>query len=329
MSRQISFIDLAKALAALCVSTYHFIDHHDHTGKLVEHISPTLSVAMSLLWSTVFVFFVISAYAMSQHLEHARYTLSDIHRFLGKRMIRIYFPYLLCIAGYIALEALFRWHNHEQQQIAWRQLLSNLTFTVDLVGERWYNPVFWTLAIEIQFYLLIALLFPLWQWLTRRRLFPLVMLFLLAIPFLLPDNLLVFRYLPILSVGYALFTQRNGLTPPLVAYMSILAGCVVTTWFFGLFAACAIAAFSALFIFWPVHDIFGRFSHMTYSYYLFHGLFGGTFLYFTARHASSGWSAALLVLAAVVFSVLLTHVVYRIIERPSIRWSKQWIRYRR
>ena len=36
-----------------------------------------------------------------------------------------------------------------------------MTYTVDYLHTDWFNPVFWTLAIEFQFYLIIGLVFPL------------------------------------------------------------------------------------------------------------------------------------------------------------------------
>lgn len=328
MNREHSvFIDVSKAAAALCVSLYHFIGHADHTGKLIASTHWTLSVFTDLLWSTVFVFFVISAFAMSQHLENARYTLKSFHIFIGKRMIRIFFPYALCILGYVLLETGFSWHNHEPPDIHWRQLLSNLTFTADFTGEKWYNPVFWTLAIEMQFYLLIALAYPLFRWLVSQKLAALILLCFLAVPFLVPSNISVFRYLPMLGMGYALFLDQNKYISRISCLIAVGSCAVVNVYFFGWLAASVLALFCIMFLYIKTHNFFGRFADMTYSYYLFHGLSGGTFLYFTARYAHSTWIAVILILLAVLVSAMASWIVFRAIEQPSVKWSKKWIRY--
>lgn len=48
------------------------------------------------------------------------------------------------------------WFSH----LTVRQLLANFTFLVPFTGQIWVNGVFWTLAIEFQYNLLLAMLFP-------------------------------------------------------------------------------------------------------------------------------------------------------------------------
>lgn len=45
--------------------------------------------------------------------------------------------------------------------INWESIIGNLTFSAPFFNSSWFNPVFWSLSIEFQFYILIGLILPL------------------------------------------------------------------------------------------------------------------------------------------------------------------------
>ena len=90
------------------------------------------------------------------------------------------------------------------------QGLGNLTLTADLLHTPWINPVYWTLAIELQYYLLIGLVFP---WLVsaqRGRRYAAMALWLLA-PWLGPLPATVWTYAALFGMGVFAFMQANRL----------------------------------------------------------------------------------------------------------------------
>ncbi len=109
------------------------------------------------------IFFVISGFVIPWSLYRSRYVLRDYPRFVLKRNVRLYPPYLASIAITIlatnfVLVPLF---HIPRMTITGRDLLWHFAYLNDLVHVPWVNVVYWTLAIEFQWYLLIGLVLPL------------------------------------------------------------------------------------------------------------------------------------------------------------------------
>ena len=111
----------------------------------------------------VYAFFVISGFIIPWALNRASYGHRNLFRFMAKRMTRLDPPYLVSIAFILALGVIarpipgFHWHP---RHVPLRQLLAHLGYANALLGYRWMNDVYWTLGIELQYYLLLALVFP-------------------------------------------------------------------------------------------------------------------------------------------------------------------------
>jgi hypothetical protein len=83
--------------------------------------------------------------------------------FLAKRVVRITPSYcaaiVLCIVlGYVSAQSPV--YEGAPYDVSVRQLLGNIFYLAEFVAVDWFNPVFWTLAIEFQFYILLGLLWP-------------------------------------------------------------------------------------------------------------------------------------------------------------------------
>ncbi len=107
-------------------------------------------------------FFVISGFVITYSMLNAHYKLKDFPRFLMKRIIRIEPPYLIVLA----LTVIFLWirvksglGRGELYIPSWDQVLLHLGYLIPFSNYTWLSIVFWTLAIEFQFYLLFSLLF--------------------------------------------------------------------------------------------------------------------------------------------------------------------------
>jgi exopolysaccharide production protein ExoZ len=112
----------------------------------------------------VTIFFVISGFVLPLSLTKG-YALVDYHRFLAKRFIRIEPTYAVSIA--ISLAILLIKTRLAPNAIPYpfilNQFLAHFAYLIPFTSYDWYNTVYWTLAIEFQFYLLIALVFPIWN----------------------------------------------------------------------------------------------------------------------------------------------------------------------
>ncbi|HEV2764817.1 MAG TPA: acyltransferase family protein, partial [Pyrinomonadaceae bacterium] len=192
-------------------------------------------------------------------------------------------------------------------------------------GRNWLNAVYWTLAIEFQYYVGVGLLYPLLAH-RRRALRLAVMCLLVSAVFLVPNYQFIFLHLPHFFVGTALFQHRAGLTSGRECVLTIGALLVLAAFTMSLPGALAGLAAALCIRFARLRQrplVFA--GDISYSLYLLHLPVGGVVLHASRLHGV-GWPFA--VIAATAASVFAAWLMYLFVERPSRRLSSR-IRYRR
>jgi len=283
------------------------------------------------------IFYVISGFIIPYSLYHSRYKIKNYFSYLLKRFSRLLPPYFVTIAlitlvGYLLTT--YVWLG--AYNIEWRNIFANAIFGVDFIqsselllphfpNNYWINPIFETLKVEVQFYLLIGLLFPLF---LKKEILVLVFAaaFLVIGVYTVPANT-VFMFAPYFFLGMAAFYVRekgwNWIN------ITLLGMCSFTLLFFyvGQDFFAGLIGFS-LVVWLPSQFKFLRFTgKISYSYYLIHGLTGGQFLYFMRNselYQSSPW---LMVIFALLISWIAAFLIYFCVEKPSIILSNR-IKYK-
>lgn len=153
-------LDLLRGLAALAVCWFHLIGYGNN--------NPSFEVPEVVKWSAMYgwlgvpCFFVLSGFVVPLSMQRARYRLSRFHRFLLRRIVRLDPPYLATVLLCLAIPLLAsRMPWFKPVNVTAPQVLAHFGYANAVLGYEWLNPVFWTLAIELQFYLAIGLCFPL------------------------------------------------------------------------------------------------------------------------------------------------------------------------
>lgn len=326
---RVAVVDGLRGIASLAVCWYHlvFADQAFAGGGLVAAL---LRNSARNAWTGVEVFFVISGFVIPLALYRSRYTARSYGPFILKRILRLDPPYLVSVAICVALWYLWaavpRLHG-PAFTLTVSGLLLHLGYLNAFFHQGWLNPVYWTLAIEFQYYLGMGLIFGLLA--SRRPAIRYVAFAALGmLAFLFPAPTLVFHYLFVFMLGIATFQHFAGLVS-LRAYLVTLAvltaGCMLTL---GPMVA-GISLLTALVIAFVHRElrILSLLGTISYSLYLVHVPVGGRILGLGLSHAHSG-AARVLVLAVTVALTLGAAVLfYRLIERPAQRWSST-IRYR-
>src|ERR1039458_5348625 len=114
----------------------------------------------------VYIFFAISGFIMPYALYRSNYGLRNFGRFVLKRMVRLDPPYLLAIVFCLLISYLASLHPLSKVPFVFngQNLALHLLYLCPFFGQDWVTGgggVFWTLGIEFQYYLLLALIFPL------------------------------------------------------------------------------------------------------------------------------------------------------------------------
>jgi peptidoglycan/LPS O-acetylase OafA/YrhL len=155
-------IDLLRGFAATAVVVYHVIELGKWTAFPID--GPLLTFRIG--WIGVDLFYVISGFVITwSALALWRRDAGTFQgRYWARRLSRIVPLYVLTCALWIAL---FMPDLFAKSPTAWGgQILTHLTFTHTFFPWTYssIDPVNWTVAIEMQFYLAIALLVP---WIAR------------------------------------------------------------------------------------------------------------------------------------------------------------------
>lgn len=327
---RLEIIDALRGLAALSVAWFHFTNG----GGLHLPRESWLRVSGSFGWLGVEVFFVISGFVIPYSLSRGGYRFrKDFGTFLLKRIIRLDPPYLIAIGLTIALwyaSALTPGFAGEWPRISAPQLLSHLGYLNAFVGYPWLSPVFWTLAIEFQYYILVAIAFPMFA--SRSKLVRLLALFLLmaSAATAVDRRELVFHYGGLFALGIVTFQKHMGLWSFRSYLVLLAAASALTASTLGPLIA-AVGTGTAVSVgFAKVARCrpLALLGAVTYSLYLLHVPIGGRVVNFGARFAQARPAQLSVVLAALASSLLAAYVMFRLVERPAQRWSSSF-KYRR
>jgi peptidoglycan/LPS O-acetylase OafA/YrhL len=316
---RISVINALRAFAALAVAWGHFVAGQ---GKF---LGPTGKYG----YLGVDIFFVISGFVIPWSMYRSQYVLRDYARFMVKRNIRLYPPYLASIAISILatnfiIEPLFKVPH---MTVTGRDLLLHFTYLNDLFHVPWVNVVYWTLAIEFQWYLLVGLVMPALASRNRWLRFAITSAMVLSY-FTVYWDRLVFHYLPVFLIGVFVFQFRAEIIDlremlGLIAVM-VLAMYRISGWLVPL-----VAVPTALLItFSHFHSKkMDRLGDVSYSLYLLHLPIGVSLIGMMSHWIPySSWFLGVLDAIGLAACVWAAWIMYQFIEKPSQEMSSA-IRY--
>ena len=315
-------VDSLRGLAALSVALAHFC-----LGSPEFYAPPILKSIGGFGFHGVDVFFVISGFVLPYSLWRAGYwlTLTNFRRFVWKRVVRIDPPYLVTIV----LTVLMAWlstlapgYHGQPFRIDLSVMVWHLGYLNAFVHERWLSPVFWTLAIECQFYLLIAVLYPLVVS-ARRSLRLGIPLVLLATSFFGLGDDVVTTHLPLFVCGIAAFQYLVGICT-WQEMASLLLAAAGAAYFQSGAVLMLVGLGSALVLIrlpqWsnPTLSFFGTLS---YSLYLLHVPFGGRVINLALRLPAGNLTSVVAILAAFVVSLGAAYILCRLVEQPAQKYA--------
>jgi peptidoglycan/LPS O-acetylase OafA/YrhL len=333
-------LDVLRGFASLAVCWFHLTKFHYNTPD--PRLYHLLCQSGAYGWLGVEIFFVISGFVIPYSLYQARYRLRDYFRYILRRVVRLDPPYLAAIAVILLLAYITSWHSGrpaqvEEHAIGWVRVLLHLGYLNIFTGYASLNPGFWTLAVEIQYYLLMGLLFPLVV--TRNRAVRLVTVALmmainvLFVTVLVPNADLQIRFVPtflcLFLLGILTFQFRVGFIRAveyvpalvLVAATSVLtlslADCLA-----GLVAVAVILAYRG-----QPSAVSRFFANISYSLYLLHWPVGHHTLSVIGMKylkAESDAARTFVLFLTLVVCVISAYVLYIAVERPAQMWAKRF-----
>jgi peptidoglycan/LPS O-acetylase OafA/YrhL len=158
-NRRFLFVDALRGIAALAVVLFHGVEG-GHITALVTIIPRALSVVIENGALGVAIFFVLSGFVIAHSLYDEKMRWPLVGRFMLRRSIRLDPPYWCAIALTLAFAMLSARivPGKSLLEFSYGQILAHVFYLQDILRYPNLNPVFWTLCLEVQFYLVYAAL---------------------------------------------------------------------------------------------------------------------------------------------------------------------------
>lgn len=308
-----------RGLAALMVCFFHIKKY------IWKAACPDVfTLLMQQGYLGVYLFFVVSGFVIPYSMHQKGYMLKHFGRYMLKRTVRIEPPFILFIFIMFAWTfAMHHWKGWGKPYLFdLKTLLLNISYLAPFLGVKWISLIFWTLAIEFQFYIFCGLAFRLMC--NNPLLRYLLMVLMLAAGEVIPDVLLTLPdHYAYFGIGFMAFLfatdqcKRNEYLLVLVLLLGWLLwkGPVVTV---------PVVVFTLLVLHYlqRAHPVAAFFGDISYSLYLSHGIAGGAVCIFTASWPNP-YVRFLLAAATAVFVAWIYFVA---VEKRFLRLSKK-IRY--
>lgn len=207
-SNQIPILDNLRAIAAWSVCLYHFICT---TTGLIDHTSLTY-YCFSFGKYGVHLFFMISGLVIPWSLYYSNYQLKNFYKFFIKRLIRLEPPYLVSVALMVTILFFRKYspvYNNTAILVTVKQVLLHLGYLIPFFKDMtWVNNIYWTLAIEFQYYLVIGLLYLLFV--SKKGYLRLIAYsIIITMPVVLPYVDFLPYWLPIFGIGILIFLYKR------------------------------------------------------------------------------------------------------------------------
>jgi peptidoglycan/LPS O-acetylase OafA/YrhL len=209
-------LDLLRFIAALTVVMYHYTARGRGWHTSEHALFPNLYPVTVYGWMGVELFFLISGFVICMSSWGRR-----VGSYFVSRVTRLFPAYLVAVL--LTASVLAIW---PVMGLAYSKdtVLTNLTMLATPLGVQQVDTVYWTLGIELHFYLLFALV--VWRGLTYQRAVGFCVVWTTAsifVPTFAPafaDQILVAQYSPYFIAGIA-FYMMHKYGP------NLLLGCIV------------------------------------------------------------------------------------------------------
>ncbi len=298
------------------------------------HLTNNLNINDPVKHVTIFgylgvqIFFVISGFVIPWSLYTEAYKPRNFFSYLSKRIIRIEPPYLISIVlvlllNYISSKTAI--YHGEPFHLNIGQFLSHIVYLPKSFGFEWIQPVYPTLQVEFQFYILLGLIFPLLRSEKKLIIYAITVIFI-VISYLTP--VAIFGFIDLFLIGIIYFKYKIGHLNR-YEFWSMEVVIIAFTLFNNQDKYVAVAEFISIIgiMYWESANKITQFlGKISYSLYLIHVPIGGKVVNLGNRYSHSISTSYLIILLAVMVSVASAWIFYKMVESPSIKLSKQLIK---
>jgi peptidoglycan/LPS O-acetylase OafA/YrhL len=319
---KIPVINSLRGFAALIICLYHFVV--TIKGFITNEI---LLDVFYFGRKGVQLFFIISGVVITLSMVRSKYTVHSFFNYILRRLIRIQPAYLVAILlslVYLYARNFVATSADVNLFPSIRDTFLNSVYVVPFIEDvQWVNPVFWTLSVEFQYYIFLAICLPLA--LSKKTILKWGFnSLILIVPFLVASSGYFFNWSAYFGIGifYTLYITK---TYSFKEFIVLILLCTIVIYFKqGIIDL--VIALSALSIIHYLPKYSSRigsfFGKISYSLYLVHLIVGAGFINFMSHRVSSPMGKFMVILTGLFISIIVAYVLWRLVERPSQDLSK-------
>ncbi|MEG0859161.1 MAG: acyltransferase [Pseudomonas sp.] len=347
---RLALVDALRCFAAFWVVLYH-LSEGNHIPTLLAAIPGWLkSIVFDAGHLGVPVFFVLSGIVMAATTFRVPMNSVNAANFVARRLVRLAPPYYAAIA--LGVSVIATKHMFGQSDIvipSFTDVLGHLLFLQGFLGIENIMTVFWTLCIEVQFYIAFALLLwladqargteafnarsiSIWISALLALLWPTGVIhsigwqggfigfwFSFMAGVLCAQTLSGSKQGRYIAVGYCAVVLLIGVASK--NSFTVTAGVTGLSFCFLVNRSATLGFLSS----YPVQKI----GLISYSLYLFHSPVTGSFMRIFRRFMPTGIASDILAAVLVIATcILIAAIAYLLFERPAIAWSRR-IKFKR
>lgn len=332
MNKRVAGLDYLRAVSMLLIVLYHY------TTRYQEIIGHAAVWPFNVPWGcfAVNTFFVLTGY-----LTFANMNRGGIN-FLTKRVIRLYPTFWACILITSAFMAILM----PERLRSGKDILLNFTMFPSLLGAQSVDGVYWTLQVEMIFYLLVSIIsietFRRWRnvgvgcWIcAATAVFLCRRLGINTIPIKLIELItLSNKRFAFLAGGVLLaLLEKERHQRPILIYLGLIICMIIAYmslgWIYGVLWFALTAAYILLAV--KMESRYDRkpnsltktlvwLAQISYPVYLLHQFIGFAIL---RKLDTYGMTSEFFVLIPIAFSLLLGSVLHKYVEIPSARFLSE------
>lgn len=314
--KQLHAIETIRAIGAFVVVFHHFLyitDPVDQKTYLFDN--DFLHTWFNIGPQGLNMLFIVSGGVIYYTLLAGNYTIRNFPKFMLRRAVRIFPPFWLALLGVCLVPLLYAApYPYSPSEIA-----VNAGLITDFFDDiNWINPVFITLKLEFLFYLGIGLS----AWFLRKQYvyFLLMNSIGLVFSFWLKEDSFFIKF-PFFLIGMNL--SYYFLSPENKRY---LIGLILTTLYiavvYSVYDTVSVLLSLGILLFTKSTPNWIRLlSERSYSLYLTHGM---SIILVATTLFGKGFSMWFIIPVSCLSGWLFTEIFYRLIEKPSTKWSKRF-----
>lgn len=318
-------VSTVRGLSALGVMVFHFgVGIPDYFKGL-----PWVQNSCYAGYIGLYIFFFISGLVIPFSLWKAHYKWNNMGAFLLKRWIRLEPLFLVNVLFCILLSFILFWYTGDVSKIESIHTSSislNVLHIAGFFHQPWLNVIYWTLSVEIQYYLWIALGFYFLSH-PQKYIQLLYLLGFVSISMFSRHHDVFFTYGLFFVLGHWFFLYKiHSFSLSTFIMGSIF--CLLAIAFSVNYSTAVLLGGVLLYLASPLPNVslLDWIGERAYSIYLFHLPIGIRGINYAYTHFEQPYIRVVFFIGSCMMVLICSHFVYTYIEKPFMKMSKK-IRY--